>query len=356
MVAASQPYAVNAGLKILREGGNAIDAAIATAAALAVTEPCSTGLGGDCFLLFYEAKTKKVHALNGSGRSSTSLTLEKLKRDLGNTIDPTHPHFVTVPGTAKGWEDAILKWGTKSFYDVLYPAIEIASNGFPVSPITSFHWNRGVSKIITQNDAKRAQDLLISDTTKDTTPRGPNPGEIFKNPHMARVLTNLGKNGASKTFYDGPVGQAIVDAVQSAGGALTMDDLRKHRTDFPDAVKTRYRNIDVWEHPPNGQGLAALIALAILNEIDPSTFSSSPSSRLHVLIESMRLAFADARKYVVCSRVMFERILVASFTQITHSFTSLHQLPHSLNSTYAQTLRTRHTSGSNTQVHLRPEF
>ena len=110
-----------------------------------------------------------------------------------------------------------------------------------------------------------------------------------------------------------------------------MDDLRKHRTDFPDAVKTRYRNIDVWEHPPNGQGLAALIALAILNEIDPSTFSSSPSSRLHVLIESMRLAFADARKYVVCSRVMFERILVASFTQITHSFTSLHQLPHSLN-------------------------
>ena len=110
------------------------------------------------------------------------------------------------------------------------------------------------------------------------------------------------KNGASKTFYDGP-SVRIVDAVQSAGGALTMDDLRKHRTDFPDAVKTRYRNIDVWEHPPNGQGLAALIALAILNEIDPSTFSSSPSSRLHVLIESMRLAFADARKYVVFKNI-----------------------------------------------------
>ena len=193
MVAASQPYAVNAGLKILREGGNAIDAAIATAASLAVTEPCSTGLGGDCFLLFYEAKTKKVHALNGSGRSSSSLTLEKLKRDLKNTMDPTHAHFVTVPGTAKGWEDAILKWGTKSFYDVLHPAIEIAKNGFPVSPITSFHWNRGVSKIMAQNDAKRAQDLLSSDTTKGTTPRGPNPGEIFQNPHMAQVLTSLGK-------------------------------------------------------------------------------------------------------------------------------------------------------------------
>ena len=267
------------------------------------------------------------------------MTLEKLKRDLGNTIDPTHPHFVTVPGTAKGWEDAILKWGTKSFYDVLHPAIEIASNGFPVSPITSFHWNRGVSKII-HKTMRNERKIFISDTTKGTTPRGPNPGEIFKNPHMAQVLTSLGKNGASKTFYDGPIGQAIVDAVQSAGGALTMDDLRKHRTDFPDAVKTRYRNIDVWEHPPNGQGLAALIALAILNEIDPSTFSSSPSSRLHVLLRASSCLWS--RKYVVFKNI--------SCTFLTHSFayaqnTRRHFLKHN-----RDTLSKQHTDTSRTRV------
>ena len=174
IVATSQPLAVAAGLEILRQGGNAADAAVATAAALNVTEPTSTGIGGDCFALFYQARTKKVFALNGSGRSPAALTLDKIKTDgFAEGIPPFHPHTITVPGAAAGWSDVAENFGKLALQQVLSPAIQVAENGFPVAPITSHFWERGVTRQLSQT--AHGTELTIDG-------RAPNAGEIFKNP------------------------------------------------------------------------------------------------------------------------------------------------------------------------------
>ena len=302
MVAASQPLAVEIGLNVLRRGGNAVDAAVATAAALNVVEPCSTGLGGDCFMLFYESKTKRVHAINGSGRAPSALSLRQLREALGMKAgdafpDSRDPRAVTVPGTAQGWEDAISRFGTWSLSDVLKPAIDLAETGFPVSPLTSHFWEQGAPLIRRANDKTGAQELLVVDECASEHLRAPRPGEIFKNPHLASVFRDLGDRGARKGFYCGRAGHAIVDALKSRGAAMELSDLQDHQSSFPEPIRTRYRGVDIFEHPPNGQGLAALLAFSVLEGID---IEGAPTSaqRLHVLIESLRLAFADARRFI----------------------------------------------------------
>ena len=302
MVATSQPLAVAAGLEILAQGGSAADAAIAAAAALNVTEPTSTGLGGDCFALYYEAASGQVYALNGSGRAPASLTLDRLRRegflDSANhaELPSYHPYTITVPGTAAGWCDLVSRFGRLSMDRVLAPAIRLAEDGFPVSPITADFWQRGAERQLSR--APGGHELMIAG-------RAPHPGEIFKNPGLAKTMRHLADGGKS-AFYEGEIAEAIVQVVSASGGCLIENDLAGHHSTWELPISSLFRDIQVWECPPNGQGLAALLALNILDGFDLEELPPLSARRLHLMIEAMRLAFADARWYV--SDPAFNRI------------------------------------------------
>lgn len=289
MVATSQPLATAAGLEILARGGNAADAAVAAAAALNVTEPTSTGLGGDMFALFYDAQTRQVTALNGSGRAPAGLTLERLQREgLGETLPPFHPHTVTVPGACAGWCDLVERHGALSMGDILTPAIRLAEEGFPVAPLTSYFWGRGAERQL--KNAPNGRELTIEG-------RGPRPGEIFRNPGLARALRTIAEGG-KRAFYQGEIGEAIVEVLQNAGGCMTLDDLAAHISTWETPASVTFGEYRVYECPPNGQGITALLALNILEGFDLAGLEPLSAGRLHLEIESLRLAFADARWHV----------------------------------------------------------
>lgn len=294
MVASSQPLATLAGIKILLQGGNAADAAVATAAALNVTEPTSTGLGGDMFALFYDARTKQVTALNGSGRAPAALTLDVIRRDglISNPespiSDPYHAHNITVPGACAGWCDLIARHGTMPMREILAPAIELAERGFPVAPLTAYYWARGVERQL--RHALNGHELTIDG-------RAPRAGEVFRNLGLARTLRAIAEGG-KEAFYRGEIARAIVEVVQQAGGVMTLDDLAAHESTWDEPISTTYRGYRVWECPPNGQGLAALIALNILEGFDLRAHAPLSAARWHLLIEALRVAFADTRWYV----------------------------------------------------------
>lgn len=288
MVAASQPLAAAAGIEILSKGGNAADAAVAVAAALNVTEPTSTGIGGDMFALFFDARTKQVSALNGSGRAPSSLTLERLKKEGLSELPPFHAYTITVPGACAGWCDLVEKHGTKSMAEILAPAIKLAEEGFPVAPITSYFWERGAQRQL--KSAPNGIELTING-------RGPRAGEIFKNPGLARTFKKVAEGGKS-SFYQGQIAEAITAVIKQAGGCLTAGDLAAHVSTWEKPISVTYRGYRVYECPPNGQGLAALIALNLLEGFDLSKLDALSLDRLHLEIESMRLAFADARWHV----------------------------------------------------------
>jgi len=287
MVASSQPLASMAGLSILQQGGNAADAAVAIAAALNVTEPTSTGIGGDCFCIYYDAKSRSVKGLNGSGRAPAGLSIEYLA-DHGITALPRYSvHTVTVPGAAAGWVDTVDRFGTMTLRQVLAPALELAEKGFPVSPITARSWDRGIPQL---RNGPHGDELLIGG-------RAPRPGEIMRNPNLARTFWELAEHG-KPGFYEGRVAEEIVKVLADMGGTMTTSDLKAHRTTYPDPVSTNYKGLDVWEMPPNGQGITALIALNILEEYSFTDVPHSSAKHLHTLIEAMRIAFADTRWYV----------------------------------------------------------
>jgi len=295
MVASSQPLATAAGVEILFGGGNAADAAVATAAALNVTEPTSTGLGGDMFAMFYEAKTGQVTALNGSGRSPAALTLDLL-RDTAVVLDedslpPYHPLTITIPGACAGWCDLIERYGTMSLSDVFTPAIHLAETGFPVAPITSHFWQRG---------AERQLKTSLNGIEMTIDGRGPNPGELFRNPALARTLRTIAEGG-KKAYYEGEIAQAIATTIQAAGGCLTQADLAAHVSTWDEPVSTTYGGLRLWECPPNGQGITALLALNLLEGFDLPSDPLSPD-RLHLEIEALRLAFIDTSWYVADPR------------------------------------------------------
>ena len=289
IVAASQPLAVAAGLAALDQGGNAADAAVATAAALNVTEPTSTGIGGDCFALYYDAATRQVSALNGSGRAPSSLTIERLQREgLGEQLPPFHAYTITVPGACAGWCDLVQQHGRLSMSEVLAPAIRLAEAGFPVAPVTAYFWERGAQRQLSQ--APGGLELTIDG-------RGPRPGEIFRNPGLARTFRKVA-DGGKQAFYQGEIAAAIAAVVQQAGGCLTVEDLAGHTSTWEHPISVTYRGLRVWECPPNGQGLAALIGLNILEGFDLMEMPPLSPVRLHLEIEAMRLAFADTRWFV----------------------------------------------------------
>jgi gamma-glutamyltranspeptidase/glutathione hydrolase len=294
MVASSQPLASQAGLSILMKGGNAADAAVATAAALNVTEPASTGLGGDCFSLFYDAKTKKISALNGSGRAPAKLSIELLRQqhlvsEAKSVIaDLYHAHNITVPGACGGWCAMVDKHGTMKMADVLAPALELAENGFPVAPLTAHGWGGLVAR-------RLATTLGGSEFLIDG--RAPKAGEVFRNPGLARSFREIAKGGAD-AYYKGEIAKAIAETVQKAGGVMTGDDLAAHETTWHEPIGVDYRGVRVWECPPNGQGIACLLALNILEGFDVASIRAESAQRLHLLIEAMRVAFADTSWYV----------------------------------------------------------
>lgn len=299
MVASSEPLASEAGAAILRKGGNAADAAVATAAALNVTEPCSTGIGGDMFCLYYDAKTKKVSGLNGSGRSPAALTLDACRKAgiKGRDIPLKSALSVTVPGSAAGLCDTVSTFGSGklSMEQILAPAIKLAEDGFPVSEITAFSWNRSENLLKTQSP--NGNEMLAGG-------KAPKVGEIMQNPTLAetfRTVAREGKNG----FYKGRIAQAIVDVLKPLGGCMTLEDLAAHTSTPIEPITFTYHGVTLHECPPNGQGLTALMALGILESLERSgkidkweKWHQNSPEYLHALIESLRIAFADTRYYV----------------------------------------------------------
>jgi gamma-glutamyltranspeptidase/glutathione hydrolase len=296
LVASSQPLASQAGLSILMQGGNAADAAVAVAAALNVTEPTSTGIGGDVFALYYEARTGQITALNASGRAPAALTIDLIKQqglasisNLKSEIsDPFHAHTVTVPGACAGWCDLIARHGTLPLVGVLAPAIRLAEDGFPVAPLTSYFWQRGAERQLRSAPGGLALTL---------NGRGPRAGEVFRNPGLARTLRAVAEGG-QEAYYTGEIAESIVRVVQQAGGVMTLEDLAAHESTWDEPISVAYRGVRVWECPPNGQGLAALMALNILEGFELAGQDPLGVDRWHLLIEALRAAFADTSWYV----------------------------------------------------------
>ncbi|MFP6868060.1 MAG: gamma-glutamyltransferase [Nitrospinota bacterium] len=290
MVATSQPLAAIAALQILREGGNAMDAAIAGAAALNVVEPQSTGIGGDMFLIYWDAAQKQLAGLNASGRSPRAATLERYRSE-GFTIAPQKGIFaVTVPGAFDGWCSALDRFGSgkKSMTDLLAPAIHYAENGFPVTPIIGNAWRMQEEKLSSFEASKR---------TYLPGGRAPKVGEVFRNPNLAATFRLLA-DGGREAFYHGPVAEAIVAASGELGGLFEMEDFADTRCTWVEPIRTNYRGYELCEIPPNGQGLAALICMNILEGYPLSDYSYGCADHLHRLIEAMKLSFADRGKYI----------------------------------------------------------
>ena len=291
MVATSQRLASEAGVVILREGGNAADAAVAAAAALNLTEPMSTGLGGDMFALFYDARTKKITALNGSGRAPAALSIELLRKQGLDPLPAHHAHAVTVPGACAGWCDLIARHGTLPLSRILAPAVRMAEEGFPVAPMTAHGWAGGRSMLKGPGE----RDLTIDG-------RAPREGETFRNVSLARTFRAVA-SGGKDAYYKGEPGRAVIAALRAAGGVMTAEDLETHESTWVDPIHTTYRGMGVWECPPNGQGITALLALNILEGFDLKGQDPAGAERWHLLIEVMRIAFADARWYVADPQV-----------------------------------------------------
>ncbi len=288
MVATGQPLAAQAGLGILQAGGNAFDAAVATAAMLNVVEPTGTGVGGDCFALLYTAATGAVQALNGSGRAPLAASAADLRRAGWRAMPSRGAMTVTVPGTVHAWEALLLGHGRLRLADVLAPAIAVAERGFPVSELIAAAWQASEPLLAGQADARRHY-----------LPHGraPRAGELVRLPALARTLAAIAEGG-SQAFYLGPIAQAIVATCQEAGGHLSLDDLARHGSTWDTPIRVPYRHLDIWECPPNGQGLAALVALGILDGLPPPTAPWGSAPHIHPLVEAMRLGFADAMAWV----------------------------------------------------------
>ena len=291
MVATSQPLGAITGLRILMEGGNAVDAAIATAAALNVVEPMSTGVGGDMFALVWDNKGKSVRALNGSGRAPGAASIDELLKKGHRAMPETGVYSVAVPGTVHGWETLLNSCGSMPMSKVLEPAINYAENGFPVSDIISFQWQRELGKL----SAFPSCDEMLPGG------KAPSQGDFVKLPTLASTLRAIAEGG-SDAFYNGAIAQKTAAFVQEHGGWLTTEDMASNASDWDEPISVDYRGVTCWECPPNGQGIAALEALNIAEEFDIKGMGAQSSDAYHHLIEAMRLGFADAFCYVADPR------------------------------------------------------
>ncbi|GGH71468.1 gamma-glutamyltransferase [Compostibacillus humi] len=314
MVATSQPLAAQAGLDILKKGGNAIDAAIATAACLTVAEPSSNGLGGDAFAIVWT--NGRLYGLNASGRSPKSLSIEKVK-ELGYDEIPAHGWIpVTVPGAPGAWAALSERFGRLPLTEVLKPAITYAEEGYPVSPTLAKNWDKSYRKY-----KETLTDPVFQSWFDTFAPKGraPKVGEVWKSKDHAETLRKIAETNA-ESFYRGELAEKIVSFAQETGGFLTEEDLASYKADWVEPIHVNYRGYDVWEIPPNGQGIIALEALNILKGFD---FPEKDSvETYHKQIEAMKLAFADAKEHVTEEKYMrytTEEILSDTYAEARRS-------------------------------------
>lgn len=290
MVATSQPLAAQAGLEILQKGGNAIDAAIATAAALTVVEPTSNGIGGDAFALVWVKK--KLHGLNASGPSPKSISIEAVK-ELGNESMPVHGVIpITVPGAPAAWVELSKKFGKLPLKEVLAPSIRYAEEGYPISPTLGKYWGLSYKKFKALLKGKEFQPWFDTFAPKN---RAPFIGEMWSSAGHASTLTSIAET-EGESFYRGELAEKISSYIKKYGGFLSEDDLAEYKAEWVKPISTNYRGYDVWEIPPNGQGLVALMALNIVKGFD--FYEKDAVDTYHKQIEAMKLAFTDGKAFI----------------------------------------------------------
>lgn len=287
MVCACHPLAVQAGLEVLRKGGNAIDAAIAVNAVLGVVEPMSNGLGGDLFAIVYEAKTGKLHGLNASGRAPALATREYFASKGMKSIPATGPLSWSVPGCVDGWETLRARFGTKPFAELMAPAIHYADKGAPVPEVIAGYWKSSESRMMRHPGSKA---VFFPEG------RAPAKGELFRNPALAKTLRHLAENGAA-SFYEGEIAKKLEEFSIASGGLIRMADLKANKSTWIDPVSSSYRGIDVYELPPNGQGIAALQILNVLENHDIRKMGFASPEYWHLFVEAKKLAYADRARY-----------------------------------------------------------
>jgi len=306
MAVSSQPLATQAGLEALKRGGNAVDATVAMAAVLNVTEPMSTGIGGDAFILLYLAEGKELKGLNASGRAPDAAALDYFREKNLTRIPDTGMLPVTVPGALHGWATVAERYGTRSLKELLQPAIRYAEEGFPVSEKTAREWAKSRAKLAAHPNS--AADFLIGG-------KAPRPGEIFRQKKLAQSLRKIADQG-KELFYGGELAEEIVRFSQKNGGLLSVRDFLEHESTWVEPIQTSYRGYQVYEMPPNTQGITVLEMLNMLEGFDPAALGYNSVAYLHALIEIKKLAFADRDRYLAdpeFAAVPVERLLSKSY-------------------------------------------
>ena len=288
MAATSQPLATQVALDILKKGGSAVDAAIAANATLGLMEPTGNGIGGDLFAIVWVESEQKLYGLNASGRSPKSLTYEKLKEELGDrkSIPALGPLPVSVPGCVDGWFELHGKFGKLPMTEVLQPAIDYANDGFPLSELIAYYWGRSAGL----RRYPGFKDTFLVDG------RAPRKGEIFRNEKLANTLTQIAEGGRD-AFYKGDIAKTIGQFMKDNGGFLSYEDLSEHQSEWVEPVSVEYRGYELWELPPNGQGIAALQILGVLKGFDLKTMGFGSVDHVHHFVEAKKLAFEDRAKF-----------------------------------------------------------
>jgi gamma-glutamyltranspeptidase/glutathione hydrolase len=287
MACTSQPLATQVAIDILKQGGTAVDAAIAANAMLGLVEPTGSGIGGDLFAIVWDAKTQKLYGLNASGRSPKSLTFEYFKRNGITHIPALGPLPVSVPGCVDGWFELHKKFGRLPMKQILSPAITYAREGFPVSELIAFYWQRNAQRL---KQFEGFADVFMPNG------KAPSKGEIFRNPYLVNTYELIANKGRDE-FYKGSIARTIDDYMKRNGGFLSYNDLASHRSEWVEPVSSSYRGYDIWELPPNGQGIATLQILNILEQFDIKSMGFGSAEYMHLFIEAKKLAFEDRARY-----------------------------------------------------------
>ena len=299
MVATSQPMATQAGLAVLQDGGNAMDAAIAASAVLCVTEPQATGIGGDCFLLYHDARSGKLYGLNGSGRAPARATPEEFERRGLMQVPELGILSAIVPGAVHAWQTALDRFGTRRLEELLQPAIAFAEDGYAVTPVVSKAWSNNVAALMPHAESRR--DFLVQG-------QAPAVGTIHRQPRLAQSLRHIAREGRD-AFYSGVLAEEIVAFSHAHDGLLELEDFANYRSEWVEPIFTDYRGRRVYEIPPNGQGITALMALNILERVDVGGLPHLSADHLHLFIEAFKLAVAERDEYV--ADPAFHRLPVA---------------------------------------------
>lgn len=299
MAATAHPLASQVALDVLKAGGNAVDAAIAANAAIGLMEPTGNGIGGDLFVIVWDPETRQVYGLNAAGRSPQSLSYDEVVSIVGEdgAIPPLGAMPVSVPGTVDGWFTLHERFGSMSMDQVLAPAISYAENGFPLTETIAYYWDRNMRILDTRFENGEFEEFANARATYLTEDGdAPREGEVFRNPDLAETYRALAEGGRD-AFYEGEIARTIDAYMERIGGWLSYEDLASHRSEWVDPVSVNYRGYDVWELPPQGQGIAALQMLQILEEYDLASMGFMSPEALHVMIEAKRLAFEDRARF-----------------------------------------------------------